>query len=59
MMYGPEIQDRTDKVFLSFLPFYHLDNLENQNSEKMVKKPGYIIILQRCTMNDGHMMYSS
>ena len=46
-------------IFGHFLPFYHLDNLENQNSEKMEKKPGYIIILHRCTMNDGHMMYSS
>ena len=31
---------------------------ENQNFEKM-KKPPEDIILQMCTINDSHMMYSS
>ena len=42
-----------------FLLFYHLNNPKNQNFEKMRKTPGDIIILQRCTISDNHMMYVS
>ena len=44
-----------------FLPFYTsppLNNPENQNFEKMEKIPGDII-LQKCTINDNHMIYGS
>ena len=39
--------------FLSFYP----PNLKNQNSEKIKKTHGYIIVLHKCTINDNHMMY--
>ena len=41
--------------------FYPLtpNNLENQNSEKMKKAPGDVIILHMCTKNHDHMMYAS
>ena len=42
-----------------FLPFYHANNLKNQNCEKMKKKPGDIIILHLYTTNDNRMMYGS
>ena len=48
--------------FLSFwtlLPFYPLNNPENQNLEKMKKAPEDIIILRMCTVNENHMMYDS
>ena len=37
-----------------FLPFYPPNNLENQNFEKMTKKPGDIIMLHMCTINENH-----
>ena len=42
-----------------FLHFYPLNNLKNQNFEKMKKIPGDIIILHKCTLNGNHMMYGS
>ena len=42
-----------------FLPFYPLENPRNQNFEKTKTIAGYIIILQMCTKNHNHMMYSS
>ena len=36
-----------------FLPFYPPNNLENQNFEKMTKKPGDIM-LHMCTINENH-----
>ena len=41
------------------LPFYLPDYPENQNFEKLKKKPGNIIILLKCTINNHHMMYGS
>ena len=41
--------------FGPFLPFYHPNNPKNQNSEKMKKTPGDIIILHMCTINDNHI----
>ena len=41
-----------------FLPFYPLNNPKNQTFEKMEKLPGDII-LNKCTINDNHMMYGS
>ena len=32
---------------------------ENQNFDKINKKPGDIIISQMCTIHDNHMMYGS
>ena len=55
-------QARRTKYFVildHFLLFYHLNNPKNQNFEKMRKTPGDIIILQRCTISDNHMMYGS
>ena len=42
-----------------FCPFTPHKNPKNQNSEKMEKTPGDIIILHKCTINDNHMMYCS
>ena len=42
-----------------FLPFYPLNNLKNQNFDKMKKTPGDTIILHKCTINDKHMIYGS
>ena len=42
-----------------FLPFYKPNNPKNQSFEKMENSPGGIIILNMCTINDNHMMYSS
>ena len=41
-----------------FLLFYCLKDPENQNFGRM-KKISEDIILQMCTINDSHMMYSS
>ena len=55
-----ELQQTKYFVILDhFLPFYHLNNEENQNFEKMKKPSGDIIILNKCTINDNHMMYGS
>ena len=57
----PDIWSMTDN-FLSFRTvFYPFPPLwtENQNFEKMKKRPEDIIILQVCTTNDSHMMYGS
>ena len=32
---------------------------ENQNFDKMKNKPGDIIILLMCTINENHLMYGS
>ena len=49
--------------FLSFYtPLPSPNNPENQNFQKMkkkTKKPGDIIILHKCTINDNHMIYGS
>ena len=45
-----------------FLPFYPLNEPENQDFEKMKKAPGDIIILHMCAINDinyNNMMYGS
>ena len=57
-----EIWNKADKIFSHLdhvLPFYPPNNPENQNFEKMKKVPGDIIISQKCTINDNHMMYDS
>ena len=66
MMYG-FWNNEHDTIFFvildHFLPFQPppspLNNLENQNFDKMKKNPGDIIILDKCTINDNHMMYGS
>ena len=40
-------------------PPQSLYNSENPNFEKMKKMPGDIIILQKCMVNDNHIMYGS
>ena len=42
-----------------FLPFYPHNSSKNQNSEKMKKTTGDIIILHMCTKNYDQMMYGS
>ena len=42
-----------------FFLFCLLNNLENQNFEKMKKTPADIIILHLCAINDNYMMYGS
>ena len=58
----PEILSAANRNFFilyHFLTFYPLNNLKNQNFDKMKKTPGDIIILHTCTINDNHMMYGS
>ena len=57
----PEILSATEFFVIlgHFLPFYHPDNQENQNFEKMKTNPGYNIILHMCTINDDHMMHGA
>ena len=58
----PEIGSAMDIIFWYFgpvLPFYPSNNPKNRNFENMKKKPGDIIILHKCTINDSHMMYGS
>ena len=42
-----------------FLFFHPFNNLENQSFKKMKKKPGDIILLHMCNINEDHMMYGS
>ena len=46
-----------EQNFLSFWTVFCHFNPKNQNLEKMKKKPGDIIILHKCTINDNQMMY--
>ena len=59
----PQIWRAMDIIFCHFGPFFALlpvyNNPKNQNFEKMKKRPGDIIILHMCTINDNHMMYGS
>ena len=43
--------------FWTFLPFYLPNSPKNQNFKKMIKTPGYIIILHKCTKNHDHLLY--
>ena len=55
--------ERNKQNFLSFwtvfCPFTSPKDLENENFEKTRKKPGEIVILHMCTINDNHMIYGS
>ena len=58
----PDIWIVTDKIFFHSGPFFALlpaYNPKNQNVLKKEKAPGDIIILQKCTKNENHMMYGS
>ena len=57
----PEIWSTTEFFVIldHFVPFYPLNNLKNQNFGKMKKTPGDIIILQKSTKNNDHMLYCS
>ena len=57
----PDIWSMTDNFLSFWTVFYPFPPLwtENQNFEKMKKRPEDIIILQVCTTNDSHMMYGS
>ena len=62
MMYGSWNMEHNRHFFIildQFLPFYHPNNPENLNFEKMKKTPGDIIILHKSTITDNHMMYDS
>ena len=63
MMYGSWYMEHNRQNFLSswtiFCPFTPLNNLENQNFEKIKKMPRDIIILHMCAINENHMMYGS
>ena len=56
----PEIPSTSDKIFCHFRPIFALlppppqpsKNPKNQNFEKMIKNPGDIIILHKCTINE-------
>ena len=53
---------RYGKIFCHLGPFFAFhfsNNPENQNFEKKKKKPGAIIYLQTCNINEDHMMYGS
>ena len=45
--------------FGSFFALLMLNNLENQNLEKMKETPCDIITLHKCTKNDNNMKYGS
>ena len=52
----------TDRIFCHSGPFFALlpaNNLKNQNFEKMKKKPGDRIILNKCTTDHDHMRYTA
>ena len=53
--------DRQFFVIMSYsLPFYPISKPQNWNLEKVKKKPGDIILLHICTINEDHiMMYGS
>ena len=58
----PDIWNATGRIFCHFGLFFDLlppNNPENQTFEKMKEKPGDIINLHMCTINDNHMMYGS
>ena len=63
MMYGSRDMEHDGQFFFAilyhFLPFYHPNNLKNQNFEKMKKTPGDIIILPKCTKNHDHILHCS
>ena len=62
MMYGSWDMECNRQNFLSFWTIFcpfSPNNPKNQNFEKMKKTPGDIIILNKCTTNDNHMMHSS
>ena len=51
-------RQETSTFWAIFLLFEPLNNLENENFN-IEKKPGDIIILYICTINDNHVMYGS
>ena len=55
----PEIWSVTNRIFCHFGLFFVLNNPKNQNFEKMKKKPGDIITLHMCTINDNHIRHGS
>ena len=63
MMYGSEIWCMTDVIVIShfglFFALLSPNSPKNQNFEKMLKRPGHIIILHMFTIKDNHMMYGS
>ena len=62
-----EIMSMTDNIFCHFGPFFALSapppppSLPLTPKIKILtkKNPGDIIILDKCTINDNHMMYGS
>ena len=53
---------KRDRIFSHFASFFALllpKNQENQNFDKRKEKPGDIITLYMCTINENHMMYGS
>ena len=63
IMHGSWDQELGGQGFFSFwtvfCPFTHPMDQENQNFENIKIRPGDIIILQICTINDNHIMYGS
>ena len=57
LRYG--VQQTKFFVTMDCFLFIYPMNPENQNFEKMKKRPGDIIILHTCTKNYDQMMYSS
>ena len=59
----PGIPSATDRIFCHFGLYFVLLPPKNQPEkskfEKIKKIPRDIIILQRCTINENHMMYGS
>ena len=55
-----KVQQRKVFVILGHFVFCHPpNNPENQKFKILTKKPGDIIILHMCTLNNNHMMYGS
>ena len=62
-IYGSWDMEHDRHNFLSFWTFFYpftpLTTPKNQNFEKLKKMPRYIIILNKCLINDHHMMNGS
>ena len=62
MLYGSWDTKCDTEFFLildHFLPFYLLTTQKIKNLKKFKEKPGDVIILHTCTINDNHVMYGS
>ena len=53
----PAIRSATDIIFRHFGPFFAIMTLKIKIRKKYKRKPGDIILLHMCSINEDHMMY--